>query len=157
MIKFVIPYTNYMGVKKEKECRFNMTRSECVDLDLEYEEYGGLKNYLQGLMKNYTGKDQEEFDKMPKKPIIDFFKMLVDRSYGILSEDGDLFRKKNSEGVPYINDFRDSPAYSEFVYGLLDGTYDIEEFVKGALPYVSDEAIQKARAELQTNNVTPIN
>lgn len=144
MLRKMIPYTDYDGNKQEYEAYFNLTKTECMDLDLEYEEEGGLLEHLKNLFRNR--KDGE----IPKKPAVDFIKLLVERSYGVRpKEDRSLFLKEDENGRPLARKFRQHPAYDAFVYALLSGEESLDDFAAGVLPNVPDADMNEARAKLR--------
>lgn len=140
MLKKSISYTDFDGNQKTYEAYFNLTKTECMDLDLEYEDEGGLLEHLKSLFKNRVNGE------IPKKPAIDFIKLLVDRSYG--QRDGDIFVKEDDDGRPLIRRFRHHPAYDAFVYALLSGEESLDDFAQGVLPNVPDMDVNEAKKRL---------
>lgn len=144
MLRKVISYTDFDGNKKEMEAYFNLTKTECMDLDLQYEEEGGLLEHLKTLFA--TRIDGE----IPKKPAVDFIKLLVERSYGVRpKEDRSLFIKEDDDGRPLVRKFKQTPAYDEFVYALLTGEESLDDFATNILPYVPESDINAARDKLR--------
>ena len=52
MLKKTIKYVNFDGVEESVDAYFNLTKTECVDLNLEFEEEGGLIGKIKKLIKN---------------------------------------------------------------------------------------------------------
>lgn len=142
MLKKVIKFVDYEGNEVSKEAYFNLNKDECVDLNLEYEKEGGLIGHLKALMA-------EKIDgELPQKPMVDFVKMLVEKSYGVRpKDDPSAFIKLDENDKPLANKFKQTLAYSTYVYALLSGEESLDEFAKSVLPQVSDE--QKVEAEKQ--------
>ena len=139
MFKKTIKYVNFDGVEETTDVYFNLTKTECVDLNLEFEEEGGLIGRIKKLMV-----DREDGE-TPRKPAIDFVKLLIDRAYGMRpKDDPSLFIKEDDNGRPLYKKFKQSAAYDAYVFGLLSGDEDLEEFATYVLPQISDE--QKAEA-----------
>ena len=139
MLKKTIRYTNFDGVEETVDAYFNLTKTECVDLNLEFEEDGGLIGRIKKLMV------EREDGEMPRKPAIDFVKLLIDRAYGQRpKDDPSLFLKEDDNGKPLYKKFKQSAAYDAYVFGLLSGEESLEEFATYVLPQISDE--QKAEA-----------
>lgn len=140
MYKKVITYTNYDGKEEQTVAYFNLTKTECVDLNLEFEEDGGLIGRIKKLVGDRNGAD------VPRKPAVDFIRLLIDRSYGVRPADNpSLFLKEDDNGNPLIKKFRQSAAYDAYVYALLSGEESLEDFATNVLPQVSAE--QKAEAK----------
>lgn len=145
MLKKTITFENYDGVKESVDAYFNLTKTECVDLNLEYENEGGLIGRIKTLM--VEKKDGE----MPKKPAFDFIKLLIDKSYGVRPKDNpSLFLKEDDDGKPLYKKFKQSAAYDAYVYGLLAGDESLDEFAENVLPKISEE--QKVEATKMLEN-----
>lgn len=139
MLKKMITYTDYAGNEAKVEAYFNLTKTECVDLNLEFEEEGGLIGRIKKLMV------EREDGEMPRKPAVDFIKLLIEKSYGVRPKDNpSLFLKEDDDGRPLFRKFKQTPAYDAYVYALLSGEESLEEFAANVLPQISDE--QKAEA-----------
>lgn len=144
MLRRVIKYADYDGMERETEAYFNLTRLECMDLDLEYEDEGGLLEHLKNLFANRTANE------ISRKEAVDFIKLLVDRSYGIRpKEDRSLFLKEDEDGRPLIRKFRQTPAYEAFIYALLTGDESLDEFAANVLPKVAGADLETAKKRLE--------
>ena len=139
MLHKKITFTNYDGVEETVDAYFNLNKTECVDLNLEYESEGGLVGHLKSLIKDSNGGE------IRQKPAVDFVKLLVNKAYGVRpKDDPSIFVKEDDEGHPLIRKFKQSAAYDKYVYGLLSGEESLDEFAENVMPAVSDE--QKAEA-----------
>lgn len=139
MLHKKITYTNFDGKEESVDAYFNLNKTECVDLNLEYEEEGGLVGHLKSLIKDSKGGE------IRQKPAVDFVKLLVEKSYGVRpKDDPSLFLKEDDNGRPLIKRFKQTAAYDAYVYGLLSGEESLDEFAENVMPAVSDE--QKAEA-----------
>lgn len=144
MLRKVIRFKDYDGNERETEAYFNLTKTECIDLDLEYEAEGGLMEHLKNLFANRTA------DEIMKKPAVDFIKLLVERSYGIRpKEDRTLFLKEDENGHPLFRKFKQTPAYDAFVHALLTGEESLDDFANAVLPEVPDVDMESAKKRLQ--------
>lgn len=140
MLKETVTYKNYDDVEETMDLYFNLTRTECIDLNLEYEAEGGLPGHLKSLM------EQRINGQVMQKPAIDFVKLLVNRAYGVRPKDNpSAFVKEDEDGKPLINKFKQTAAYDAFLCGLLSGDIPLEKFAERVLPNMSDE--QKAQAQ----------
>ena len=139
MLKKTIHFTDFDGAERTVDAYFNLTKTECVDLNLEFEEDGGLIGRIKKLMV------EREDGEVPRKPAVDFVKLLIDRAYGIRPKDEPtLFLKEDDNGKPLYKKFKQSAAYDAYVFGLLSGDESLEEFAAHVLPQISEE--QKAEA-----------
>lgn len=139
MLHKTITYTNFDGKEETVEAYFNLNKTECVDLNLEYEEEGGLVGHLKSLIADSKGGE------IRQKPAVDFVKLLVERAYGVRpKDDPSLFLKEDDNGRPLIKRFKQTAAYDAYVYGLLSGAESLDEFAENVMPPVSEE--QKAEA-----------
>ena len=139
MLKKTIKYVNFDGVEESVDAYFNLTKTECVDLNLEFEEEGGLIGKIKKLIK-----DRDDGD-IPRKPAVDFIKLLIDRAYGVRpKDDPSLFLKEDDNGRPLYKKFKQSAAYDAYVFALLSGDESLDEFAEGVLPQISEQ--QKVEA-----------
>lgn len=145
MIRKEINYTDFDGAQKKWVAYFNLNRTECIDIDLEYEDEGGLMEHLKSILPLLK---QEENAK--KKPLVDFVKMMVERSYGVRPKsDPSLFLKEDETGRKVIYKFKASPAYDEFVFSLMTGKESLNDFMEKILPNVPEADLKAARAKMK--------
>lgn len=149
MLKKLIKFTDYEGNSVEREYCFNLSKVDCMDLNFEYEEYGGLVGYLKSLLNFGDPNDPNRYDKMPKKPLWEFLKKMIHASIGRQSADKTRFEKNDK----ITSEFEQSNAYGEFVFGLLDEPNAIPTFLSQILPDVDDSDIEKARKELEAEGI----
>lgn len=140
MLKKTITFTNFDGKEESIDAYFNLTKTECIDLNLEYEAEGGLIGRIKKLMS-------EKIDgEIPQKPAVDFVKLLVEKAYGVRpKDDPSLFLKEDDNGKPLGKKFKQSAAYDKYVFDLLTGAESLDEFAENVMPYLNEE--QKAEAE----------
>ena len=139
MFKHTIKFNDFDGKEAKMVIYFNLTKTECVDLNLAYEDEGGLIAHIKKIMA------EKEDGQIRQKPAVDFVRTLVDKAYGVRpKDDPSLFLKEDDNGRPYIRRFKQSAAYDEFVYGLLTGEIPLDEFTEKVLPPVNEA--QKAEA-----------
>jgi hypothetical protein len=149
MLKKTIKFTNFDGVETSMDAYFNLTKTECVDLNLEYEEDGGLIGRLKRMIA-----ERKDKDFIPQKPAVDFVRLLVDRAYGVRpADDPNAFIKEDDNGVPMIRKFKRTLAYDAYVYGLLTGEYSLDEFATNAMPRVSEEQMAEAQKQMESEGL----
>ena len=140
MLKKVITFTDFDGKEQKVDAYFNLNKTECVDLNLQYEDYGGLIGYLKKLMEDKI--DGE----IRQKPAVDFVRKVVELAYGVRpKDDPSLFLKEDDNGRRYCQRFKQTAAYDAFVFDLLSGKESLDEFITAVMPEVTPE--QKAEAE----------
>lgn len=146
MLKKVIKFKDYDGKDTEVTAYFNFEPQEIMDLNLEFEKEGGLIGRLNTLMEEKINGEP------PRKPIVDFVSMMVEKSFGVRpKDDPTLFLKEDEDGRPYSRKFKQSLAYKTFVWDLLTGDEPLDEFTKGIMPPMpegfKDEDAEKAIKE----------
>ena len=119
MLKKNISYVDYDGVKREEVCYFNLNKAEIAEMELVTE--GGLKAYLEKIV--------EERD---AKKIVETFKELIIKSYGVKSEDGRRFIKTDKLREEFVQ----TEAYSELFVELATDADAAAAFVNGIIPQV---------------------
>lgn len=142
MVRKEFTYTDYDGREKSLEAYFQLNKNDCIDLNNEFKEEGGLVEYLKTLMKEA----KERPDDVPDEAFIRFVRLLVTKAFGIRpKDDPSLYLKDDDRGRPLVRKFKGCPAYDEFVFALLTGKENLGDFVDGIMPNV-DEA-QKTEAK----------
>lgn len=110
-------YTDWNGVERTEEFRFNLTKAALMEM--QYEQEGGMKEYLQKIIDS---KNQKELMKM--------FKDLVLRAYGEKSDDGKYFIQNEETKAR----FAATPVYSEIFMELSTDANKASEFVNAIMP-----------------------
>ena len=140
MLKKTIKYEDYDGTIKTVDAYFNLTKTECVDMNLEYEAEGGLVGHLKKVIAD------KKDGVILQKPAVDFVKLMIERAYGVRpKDDPSMFIKEDEDGKPLFRRFKQSAAYDAYVYALLSGEESLDEFATSVLPKMTNE--QKAEAE----------
>lgn len=138
MLKKKLTYKDWNGVERTEEFCFHLTEAELMQLELETE--GGFKGLLQRII------DASDSAKMIK-----IFKELIDRSYGVLSDDGKYFRKTPEA----LRDFQSTQAYSDLYISLLNDE-EAAKFIKAVAPVIPVSEEQKALVENGGITTTPV-
>lgn len=102
MVKQIIEFTDYNGVKRTEEWHFHLNKAEIIELEVSID--GG---FTEAIKKMQETEDARE--------ILKTFKEVVRKAVGKKSEDGRTF-VKNDE---IINEFFQSEAFSEFLVDML--------------------------------------
>ena len=112
-----VKYENYDGEPREMECHFQLSEAEVVELEVSWD--GGLKAVLERIIQEHD-----------QKRMVEMMKMLILKSYGKKSLDGNRF-VKNQE---IIDEFTQTPAYSELFMMLSTDADVAADFVNGIIP-----------------------
>lgn len=130
MYKKTITYTDYNGVERTEDHWFNMTTAELTKLELG--KAGGFSNSLERITKALDGPS-----------LIKEFENIIDKSYGVKSDDGKRFIK--SEQI--LNDFKQTEAYSQLFMELLSDDEEGSKFINGIIPNKLAEQVQEQLKE----------
>ena len=85
-----------------------------------------------------------------KKPLVDFVKMMVEKSYGLRPKSNpSLFMKEDDEGHRLVHKFKASPAYDEFVYRLMTGEESLNDFMEKILPEIPEADVEAAKEKMK--------
>lgn len=142
MLKKEITYKDFNGVERKETFCFHLTEAELMQMELETE--GGFQGLLQRII------DAKDSTKMIK-----IFKEMIDRSYGVLSEDGKYFSKSEKE----LEKFKSTQAYSDLYMSLLNDE-EAAKFIKAVAPVIPISEEDKAAVDaIQQNggiSTTPV-
>lgn len=117
MLKKTISYVDYNGTKREEDFYFNLTKAEIAEMELVTD--GGITAHLQTIV-----------DTKDSKLILETFKDLILKSYGVKSEDGRRFVKSEQ----LREEFSQTEAYSELFVELASSADAAAAFVNGIVP-----------------------
>lgn len=117
MVKKKVVYEDFDGNKREDEYLFNLSKADAMDLQVMYE--GGFSDYVQKCI-----------DKNDQKALMEVFKELVKRAYGVKSPDGKHFYKDEK----IWEDFHSSAAYPELMYELATNETSASNFFNAVMP-----------------------
>lgn len=127
MLKKTITYIDYDDNKRTEDFYFNLTKAELTEMEMSHD--GGLVKALNQLIATQD-----------HKRIIEIFKDLILKAYGIKSLDGKRFVKSQE-----IKDsFAQTEAFSELFMELATDANSAAAFVNGIIPAankLSDSAI----------------
>lgn len=117
MLKLTRTYTDYNGEERTEDFYFNFSKAELAEKHLSSEE--GLAEKLQKIV---DAKDHKE--------IVDTFKEIILKSYGVKSEDGRRFVKSDE----ISKEFSETPAYSDLFMELATDEEAASNFIHGIMP-----------------------
>ena len=122
MLKKTITYVDYNGVERTEDFYFNLSKAEVMEM--EFGTTGGLGEMINGIV---AAKDTPA--------IINIFKKLVLKAYGVKSPDGKRFMK--SEEIS--NEFAQTEAYSDLFMELASNADEATKFVNGIIPKIEQK------------------
>ena len=117
MFKKTITYTDYDGNERTEDFRFNLSKAEYVMV--ENSVIGGMSKEIERAMAMQNG---------PR--ILEIFKDLVDRSYGVKTADGRRFMKSPE----LLQEFRETEAYVNLFMELVTDPEAGKAFLRGVSP-----------------------
>lgn len=117
MLKETVKYEDFDGNLRTEDHYFNLTEAELTEM--EYSLNGGLSQLLEKIVKE---NDQ--------KRLMEHFKEIVIRSYGVKSLDGRQFVKNDK----IREEFASTAAYSAIYMKLVTDTNAAVAFVNGIMP-----------------------
>jgi hypothetical protein len=117
MLKKVITYKDYNDVERTETFYFNLNKAELTEMEMSIT--GGMTNLLEKIVAE---KDN--------KRIIEIFKELILKSYGVKSDDGRRFEKSKE----LREEFEQTEAYSQLFMELATNAEAASAFVNGIIP-----------------------
>lgn len=134
-------YTDYDGEQRTENFCFNLTQAEIAEMDLS--ATGGLEQTIKDII---AAKDNAK--------LVQLFKGLILKSYGVKSSDGRRFIKSEQ----LSEEFSQTEAYSDLFMELASDASAAAEFINKITPNIpgKEEVIAKEQAKL-TALPTPAN
>lgn len=117
-----VKYTDYKGNQREEELYFNLSKAEVAEMELSHQ--GGLSEKINRIVATQDSKE-----------IIDLFKDLIVKSYGVVSDDGRRFIKNDKLREEFVQ----TEAYSELFMELASDADEAAKFVNGIIPQVENK------------------
>ena len=128
MIVKNITYVDYDENERTEPFYFNLSRAEVTEMELSHD--GGL-----------TGVIERIIAEQDQKRIIELFKDLILKSFGVKSPDGKRFVKSQE----LRDDFMQTEAYSDLFMELATDADSAAAFIKGIMPKLPQDNIQKSK------------
>lgn len=117
-----VSYTDYKGNQREEELYFNLSKAEVAEMELSHK--GGLSEKINRIVATQDSKE-----------IINLFKELIVKSYGVISDDGRRFIKSDELREEFVQ----TEAYSELFMELASDADEAAKFVNGIIPQVESK------------------
>lgn len=134
MLKETLTYTDYEGNKRTEDFYFNLSKAEVLEMELQ--TAGGMEKMLKTII-----------DSKDTQRIVEVFKGIICRAYGVKSPDGRKFMK--SEEI--LRDFTETEAYSDLFFRLASDAEYASNFIRGILPAMetTTSAVDDSNASVQ--------
>lgn len=127
MLKKTIKYVDYDNNEREEDFYFNLSQAELTTMQMS--EVGGLEKKLDNIIKAQDA---------PR--IMEMFRDIIRRSYGVKSPDGRRFIKSDA----LSDEFEQTEAYSILFMELCTDADAAASFVQGILPKDLADEVKKA-------------
>lgn len=137
MVKETITYFDYDGNERTEDFYFNLTKAECMEMELG--TAGGMQKMIEKIIAEKNN-----------KRIVEIFKEIILRSYGEKSPDGKHFYKSETISAGFAS----TEAYSELFMKLATNADAAANFIKGVIPDVPEDVQQDNQF---MKNVIPAN
>lgn len=121
MLKKTITYTDYDGLERTEEFRFNLTKAELVDMELTT-----AGTFSETMKRIIAEKDIIRIAKL--------FKELLLKSYGVKSDDGKRFIKSQELSEA----FSQTEAYNDLYIELLSNPEEAAKFFAEVAPKMEE-------------------
>lgn len=117
MIARTFTYVDYDGIERTETHHFHLEQAEILKMEMGVS--GGMRKLLQKII-----------DEKDSKRLYEHFENLVQKSYGVKSNDGRRFDKDPK----LLDEFMQTPVYSMLIMELAFDTDKAIEFTNGILP-----------------------
>ena len=138
MYKKTVTYEDYNGVERTEDFFFNLTKAELTEMQVSVA--GGYAAMIDNIAK---AKDTAA--------MINIFKELIIKSYGIKSDDGRRFIKRPE----LTQEFMDTPAFSATYMDLVTDDKAAAEFINKVIPKSLAAEVEKLKNENPTVSNIP--
>ncbi len=127
MLSKEITYVDYNSVERKETFRFNLSKAEIMEMELSVQ--GGFAEMVDRIIQT---KDTPA--------LIEIFKELICKAYGVKSPDGRRFIKSKE----LTDEFTQTEAYSNLFMELALNSDSAATFVNGILPQDFDQKVTAA-------------
>ena len=132
MLTKTVKYTDYNGNERTEKLNFHLTKAEIAEMELSMP--GGMSATIQRII-----------EAQDTKQLIDIFKDLLLRSYGVKSPDGRRFIKNDE----LREEFSQTEGYSELFMELATDAKAASDFVNGIIPTDMQEQLKNMPEDMK--------
>lgn len=137
MISKTFTYTDYNGTERTETAYFNLSKAEIMEMEMSVD--GGFTAMIDRIVQ---AKDAPS--------LVQVFKDLILRSYGVKSPDGRRFVKSEE----LRNEFAQTEMYSELFMELSTDDVKAAEFINGLIP---KDLADKIKNDSAQTNISVVN
>ena len=123
MYKKTIKYVDYNGTERVEDFRFNLNESEIMEMEASLN--GGLTQYMERIVAEQD-----------TNQIMEVFKKIIMKAYGIKSLDGKRFEKSDEISRAFVQ----TEAYNVLFIELLRDDKAAADFMNGIVPQVKTDS-----------------
>lgn len=116
MIMKTVNYKDFNGEERTEKFYFHLGKVELAKLDVS--KKGGIKKYIEKIV------EENDVEK-----IVELFIEVIDKAYGVKSEDGKRFIKSQELTEAFIQ----SAAYDQLVVSVMSEENAAQAFIKGVV------------------------
>ena len=138
-----VKYKGFDGQDVEEVVRFNLTKAEVLNLNMKYDDYGGLMGYYRKMITDVKEGEASW------KPYVNFLQSVLLSAYGKKTEDGRFIKKQN--GIKLSDEFENSEAYSTILMSLLseEGIKELEPMMLAIFPEMDEAEYERGKAQVK--------
>lgn len=137
MLKETRTYVDFNGVERTEDFYFNLSKAELAEMELSND--GGLDKLIQKIV---NAKDN--------KKVVEMFKEIILKAYGVKSDDGRRFIKSKE----LSKEFSETPVYSDMFIEFATDEEKASKFIDGIMPKDLKDQIEEAEKKRNLNSVT---
>lgn len=137
MLKETRTYTDYDGVERTEDFYFALSKAELAEMELSTD--GGMQAMIEKIVNS---KDN--------KKIVETFKSILLKSFGIKSDDGRRFIKSDE----ISKEFSETPVYSDMFIELATDEEKASRFINGIMPKDMKDQLDEAERKQAIKEVT---
>ena len=140
MLKKQISYTDFNGLSRTEDFYFNLTQGELAEWELTHGDTGGLERRLTAIIESNDG-----------KKIMDAFREIITRAYGVKSDDGRSFIKTPEIAAGFLG----SEAYSVLFMELIQNPEAAAKFINALVPQNLVDPSKKSPQDHKPKHASP--
>ena len=137
MLKETRTYVDYDGTERTEDFYFNLSKAELAEMELSTD--GGFDKLMQKIINS---KDN--------KRIVETFKEIILKAYGVKSDDGRRFIKSEE----LSKEFSETPVYSDMFIEFATDEKKASRFIDGIMPKDLKEQLEKAEKNKALESMT---
>lgn len=126
MVSKEITYQNVDGKTVTEVAYFHLNKGDLMEIEVEFDE-------------GFDVHAKKVVEKQNKKEILNLFKYLISKAYGVRTEEGGFYHDEAK-----TRKFMQSEAYGELLFSLASNEAEIKSFMEGIMPKLPTGAIPQA-------------